>query len=159
MPSVDGLLADARHELEYGRGFLLLRGLPIEFPLDEGDRQWIAKTEQPSWRQLFLPDLRRSTVMATFESSSLQRRVYREPDFRGASVRAPNGGLRNSSSFTRQFIMIRRKSRIFRERILLSGYQPVKKSKLRIGKTGPGSFVSAGQHFLQAASPSGLRTR
>jgi MFS family permease len=36
------------------------------FALDEDDRQWIAKTEQPSWRQLFLPDLRRSTVMATF---------------------------------------------------------------------------------------------
>ena len=35
MPSVDGLLADARHELEYGRGFLLLRGLPIERYTDE----------------------------------------------------------------------------------------------------------------------------
>ena len=35
LPSVDGLLADARHELEYGRGFLLLRGLPIERYTDE----------------------------------------------------------------------------------------------------------------------------
>jgi hypothetical protein len=35
LPSVDGLLADARHELEYGRGLLLLRGLPIERYTDE----------------------------------------------------------------------------------------------------------------------------
>ena len=35
LPSVDGLLADARHELEYGRGFLLLRGVPIERYTDE----------------------------------------------------------------------------------------------------------------------------
>jgi MFS family permease len=35
------------------------------FALDEDDRQWIAKTEQPGVRQLFLPDLVRSTVMAT----------------------------------------------------------------------------------------------
>ncbi|HEX3450219.1 MAG TPA: MFS transporter, partial [Isosphaeraceae bacterium] len=39
------------------------------FALDEGDRQWIVKTEQPSWRQLFLPDLRRNTVMATLVAS------------------------------------------------------------------------------------------
>ena len=39
------------------------------FALDEEDRQWLAKTEQPGWRQLFLPDLRRNTVMATFVAS------------------------------------------------------------------------------------------
>jgi MFS family permease len=39
------------------------------FALDEGDRQWITKTEQPGWRQLFLPDLRRNTVMATLVAS------------------------------------------------------------------------------------------
>ncbi len=50
-----------------------LRGLVLSvdrcFALDEGDRQWIAKTEQPGWRQLFLPDLRRNTVMATLVAS------------------------------------------------------------------------------------------
>ena len=35
LTSVGGLLADARHELEYGRGFLLLRGLPIDRYTDE----------------------------------------------------------------------------------------------------------------------------
>jgi Taurine catabolism dioxygenase TauD, TfdA family len=30
LPSVAPLLADARHQLEYGRGFLVLRGLPID---------------------------------------------------------------------------------------------------------------------------------
>jgi MFS family permease len=39
------------------------------FAIDENDRQWIAKTEQPGWRQLFLPDLRRNTVMATLVAS------------------------------------------------------------------------------------------
>jgi MFS transporter, putative metabolite:H+ symporter len=39
------------------------------FALDEDDRQWIAKTEQPSWRQLFLPDLVGNTVMATIVAS------------------------------------------------------------------------------------------
>jgi MFS transporter, putative metabolite:H+ symporter len=39
------------------------------YALDEDDLQWIAKTEQPRWRQLFLPDLRRNTVMATFVAS------------------------------------------------------------------------------------------
>jgi MFS family permease len=37
--------------------------------LNDDDRQWIAKTQQPGWRQLFLPDLRRNTVMATFVAS------------------------------------------------------------------------------------------
>ena len=37
--------------------------------LDEEDRQWIAKTEKPGIRQLFLPDLIRNTVMATFVAS------------------------------------------------------------------------------------------
>src|ERR1700675_4148848 len=35
------------------------------FALSDEDREWIIKTEQPGWRQLFLPDLRRNTVMAT----------------------------------------------------------------------------------------------
>jgi MFS family permease len=39
------------------------------FALDEDDRQWIAKTEQPSWRQLFLADLVGNTVMATIVAS------------------------------------------------------------------------------------------
>jgi MFS family permease len=39
------------------------------FALDGDDRQWIAKTEQPGWRQLLLPDLRRNTVMATLVAS------------------------------------------------------------------------------------------
>jgi MFS family permease len=33
--------------------------------LDEDDRQWIAKTEKPGVRQLFLPDLLRNTTLAT----------------------------------------------------------------------------------------------
>jgi MFS transporter, putative metabolite:H+ symporter len=37
--------------------------------LDEGDREWIAKTEKPGWKQLFLPDVLRNTVMATFVAS------------------------------------------------------------------------------------------
>jgi MFS family permease len=35
------------------------------FALSDDDRAWLAKTEQPGWRQLFLPDLLPNTVMAT----------------------------------------------------------------------------------------------
>src|ERR1700747_827540 len=38
-------------------------------PPSEDDGQWSAKTQQPGWRQLFLPDLRRNTIMATFVAS------------------------------------------------------------------------------------------
>ena len=37
--------------------------------LSEDDQAWIAKTMRPGWRQLFLPDLRRNTVMATIVAS------------------------------------------------------------------------------------------
>ncbi len=37
--------------------------------LTSDDSEWIAKTQKPSWRQLFLPDLWRNTVMATFVAS------------------------------------------------------------------------------------------
>ena len=43
--------------------------LAAGFALTEDDREWIAKTQQPGWRQLFLPDLRRNTVMATLVAS------------------------------------------------------------------------------------------
>jgi MFS family permease len=39
------------------------------FALDDADREWIAKAQQPGWRQLFLPDIRRNTVMATLVAS------------------------------------------------------------------------------------------
>lgn len=39
------------------------------FALDEDDQQWIAKTDKPGIRQLFLPDLLRNTVMATLVAS------------------------------------------------------------------------------------------
>jgi hypothetical protein len=35
LPSVGGLLTDIRHQLEYGRGFLVLRGLPIDRYTDD----------------------------------------------------------------------------------------------------------------------------
>jgi len=38
-------------------------------PLTADDAEWIAKTRQPSWRQLFLPDIRRNTIMATLVAS------------------------------------------------------------------------------------------
>jgi MFS family permease len=37
--------------------------------LSEDDQAWIAKTQRPGWRQLFLPDLLRNTVMATIVAS------------------------------------------------------------------------------------------
>jgi len=43
--------------------------LAADLPLSDEDREWIGKTRQPGWRQLFLPDLRRATVMATLVAS------------------------------------------------------------------------------------------
>jgi MFS family permease len=40
-----------------------------DLALTEDDRDWIAKTKKPGWRQLFLPDLMRNTVMATLVAS------------------------------------------------------------------------------------------
>jgi len=40
-----------------------------DLALTEDDRNWIAKTRQPGWRQLFLPDVMRNTVMATLVAS------------------------------------------------------------------------------------------
>ena len=39
-------------------------------PLSEDDRQWIAKAEKVGLRQLFLPDMRRNTILATFVAVS-----------------------------------------------------------------------------------------
>jgi MFS family permease len=43
--------------------------LAADLALTADDRDWIAKTRKPGWRQLFLPDLRRNTVMATLVAS------------------------------------------------------------------------------------------
>jgi MFS family permease len=43
--------------------------LSAQLPLSQDDQDWIAKTKQPGWRQLFLPDLWRNTIMATFVAS------------------------------------------------------------------------------------------
>jgi MFS transporter, putative metabolite:H+ symporter len=43
--------------------------LSADLPLSAEDREWIGKTNRPGWRQLFLPDLRRNTVMATLVAS------------------------------------------------------------------------------------------
>jgi MFS family permease len=43
--------------------------LDAGFALDDADREWIAKAQKPGWRQLFLPDIRRNTVMATLVAS------------------------------------------------------------------------------------------
>jgi MFS transporter, putative metabolite:H+ symporter len=40
-----------------------------DLALTEDDRNWIAKTKKPGWRQLFLPDVMRNTVMATLVAS------------------------------------------------------------------------------------------
>jgi len=50
LTSVGGLLADARHELEYGRGFLLLRGLPIDRYTDEEAGLLYRGIGAPYWR-------------------------------------------------------------------------------------------------------------
>jgi MFS family permease len=43
--------------------------LSANLPLSDEDSDWIDKTRKPGWRQLFLPDLRRNTIMATFVAS------------------------------------------------------------------------------------------
>jgi MFS family permease len=43
--------------------------LAANLALTADDREWIGKTNQPGWRQLFLPDLARNTVMATLVAS------------------------------------------------------------------------------------------
>lgn len=43
--------------------------LAADLALTPEDRDWIAKTRRPGWRQLFLPDLLRNTVMATLVAS------------------------------------------------------------------------------------------
>jgi MFS family permease len=40
-----------------------------ELALSADDQAWIDKADKPGWRQLFLPDLLRNTVMATFVAS------------------------------------------------------------------------------------------
>ncbi len=40
-----------------------------DLALSADDQAWIDKADQPGWRQLFLPDVRRNTVMATFVAS------------------------------------------------------------------------------------------
>ena len=43
--------------------------LAADLALSSDDREWFGKTRQPGWRQLFLPDLVRNTVMATLVAS------------------------------------------------------------------------------------------
>ena len=43
--------------------------MAADLALSADDQAWIVKTEKPGWRQLFLPDLLRNTVMATFVAS------------------------------------------------------------------------------------------
>jgi len=43
--------------------------LAANLSLTEEDREWIAKTRKPGWQQLFLPNIRRNTVMATLVAS------------------------------------------------------------------------------------------
>jgi MFS transporter, putative metabolite:H+ symporter len=43
--------------------------LAAGFALSEEDREWIAKVQKPGWRQVFLRDIRRNTVMATVVAS------------------------------------------------------------------------------------------
>jgi MFS family permease len=43
--------------------------LSASLPLSDIDREWIDKTRRPGWRQLFLPDLLRNTIMATLVAS------------------------------------------------------------------------------------------
>jgi MFS family permease len=40
-----------------------------DLALSRDDQQWIDKAKKPGWQQLFLPDLRRNTVMATLVAS------------------------------------------------------------------------------------------
>lgn len=43
--------------------------LAANLALTDEDREWIGKTRRPGWQQLFLPDLRRNTAMATLVAS------------------------------------------------------------------------------------------
>jgi MFS family permease len=43
--------------------------LSAKLPISQDDLEWIAKTKRPAWRQLFLPDLLRNTLMATLVAS------------------------------------------------------------------------------------------
>jgi MFS family permease len=43
--------------------------MATDLTLSADDRAWIDKADKPGWRQLFLPDLLRNTVMATFVAS------------------------------------------------------------------------------------------
>src|SRR5579859_4624455 len=43
--------------------------IAADLTLTPDDSDWIAKTRKPGWQQLFLPDLWRNTVMATFVAS------------------------------------------------------------------------------------------
>ena len=43
--------------------------MATDLALSADDRAWIDKADKPGWRQLFLPDLLRNTVMATFVAS------------------------------------------------------------------------------------------